>query len=246
MTLELDSCTYSYRRRSTPVLQDFSYQLPDGLTVLLGPNGAGKSTMLRIAASSAVPQSGQVRLGRLLARSKEFRSRVAWMPQDIKPMPTLTAREYVSYVGWLKGMSRVDAWTEASSALVRVELSDKADARTSQLSGGQLRRVGVASALVHRAQVLLLDEPTAGMDPRQRRVFRNILNSLTGDIRVLLSTHDVVDLSEEADHVTVLYGGRVVHTGVTSTFLAHAPSGTAQGRVAEAAYDSVLSAHGAD
>jgi ABC-type multidrug transport system ATPase subunit len=246
MTLELDSCTFAYGRGKPPVLQDFSYLLPDGLTVLLGPNGAGKSTMLKLAASATVPKSGAVRFGRTEGGSKAYRSKVAWMPQNITAMPTLTAREYVSYVGWLKGMNRTEAWTEAGRALNRVELGDKADARTSQLSGGQLRRVGVAGALVHRAQVLLLDEPTAGMDPRQRRVFRDVLNSLTGDIRVLLSTHDVADLAEEADHVTVMYEGRVVHTGTTGSFLARMPSGTAPGRAAEAAYDSVLSAYGVD
>jgi ABC-2 type transport system ATP-binding protein len=246
MTLELDSCTYAYRRRKKPVLQDFSYALPDGLTILLGPNGAGKSTMLLLAASATVPQSGRVHFGRLSADSKEFRNRVAWMPQSIKPMPSLTAREYVAYIGWLKGMNRSDAWAEAERALARVELGDKADARTSQLSGGQLRRVGVAGALVHRAKVLLLDEPTAGMDPRQRRVFRDILRSLTDDVRVLLSTHDVADLAEEADHVTVLYGGRIVHTGNTGAFLAHTPRGTVPGRAAEEAYASLLSAYGSD
>ncbi|WP_322973770.1 ATP-binding cassette domain-containing protein [Actinacidiphila oryziradicis] len=187
-----------------------------------------------------------MRLGPLDAHSKEYRSRVAWMPQNITPMPSLTAREYVAYIGWLKGLNRPDAWSEAERALARVELADKAGVRTSQLSGGQLRRVGVAGALVHRAEVLLLDEPTAGMDPRQRRVFRDILNSLAQDVQILLSTHDIADLAEEADHVTVLYGGRIVHTGVADAFLAHTPPGTASGRAAEGAYASLLSTYGSD
>ncbi|MGH3326124.1 MAG: AAA family ATPase, partial [Streptomyces sp.] len=103
-------------------------------------------------------------------------------------------------------------------------------------SGGQLRRLGVASALVHKARVLLLDEPTAGMDPRQRRVFRDLLRDLVADVQVLMSTHDVADLAEDADHVTVLDGGRITYSGTTAGFLAHAPEGTAPGRAAEAAY----------
>ncbi|MFF8412132.1 ATP-binding cassette domain-containing protein [Streptomyces omiyaensis] len=240
MTLELTSCTYAYRRWSRPVLKDFSYRLPAGLTILLGPNGAGKSTLLKLGASVTRPRSGTVALGRLDSRAKAYRRAVAWMPQDITPMPSLTARAYVAYVGWLKGMNRSDAWDQAARALARVELSDQADVRSSRLSGGQLRRVGVAAALVHDARVLLLDEPTAGMDPRQRRVFRDVLNGLTEEVSVLMSTHDVADLAEEADHVTVLDGGRILHSGATSTFLAHSPAGVAPARAAEAAYMSLL------
>ncbi|CAL9528358.1 ABC transporter ATP-binding protein [Streptomyces werraensis] len=244
MTLELRNCTYGYRRWKRPVLSDFSYALPDGLTVLLGPNGAGKSTLLKLAASVNRPQAGEVVLDDMRAGTPAYRRAVAWMPQDIAPMPTLTAREYVAYIGWLKGMNRADAWKQARKALVRVDLADKADDRTGQLSGGQLRRVGVAGALVHGARVLLLDEPTAGMDPYQRRVFRDNLRALTDDVRVLLSTHDVADLAEEADHVTVVHGGRILHHGDTRAFLSHTPPGTVEGRAAEAAYTALLRDNG--
>ncbi|MER7191756.1 ABC transporter ATP-binding protein [Streptomyces flaveolus] len=244
MTLELSNCTYGYRRWKQPVLRDFSYALPEGLTVLLGPNGAGKSTLLKLAASVNRPQQGRVSLDGAPAGTAAYRRAVAWMPQDIAPMPTLTAREYVAYIGWLKGMSRAEAWQQARRALGRVELADQAGTRTSRLSGGQLRRVGVAGALVHGARILLLDEPTAGMDPYQRRVFRDILRTLTDDVRVLLSTHDVADLAEEADHVTVMYGGSVLHHGDTGSFLVHTPPGTVEGRAAEAAYTALLRERG--
>ncbi|MBA2949278.1 ABC transporter ATP-binding protein [Streptomyces himalayensis] len=245
MTLELAACTYTYSRRKPPVLRDFDYRLPEGLTVLLGPNGAGKSTVLKLAASVHRPGTGTVTLDGVPSHAKSYRQHVAWMPQDITPMPSLTAREYVAYIGWLKGMKRDVAWEQAQRALARVELSELSDTRTSQLSGGQLRRIGVAGALVHNARVLLLDEPTAGMDPRQRRVFRDILRTLAGDVQVLMSTHDVADLAEEADHVTVLYEGQILHTGSTDTFLAHTPAGTAPGRAAESAYTELLTRHGA-
>lgn len=244
MTIELHNCSYGYRRWKQPVLRDFSYALPYGLTVLLGPNGAGKSTLLKLAASVTKPQKGHVALDGMQAGTAAYRRVVAWMPQDIVPMPTLTAREYVAYVGWLKGMNRTDAWKQARRALARVDLTDKVDARTSRLSGGQLRRVGVAGALVHGARVLLLDEPTAGMDPYQRRLFRDILRGLTGDVQVLLSTHDVADLAEEADHVTVMYAGRILHHGDTRAFLSHTPPGTMEGRSAEAAYTALLRSSG--
>ncbi|MEV7865735.1 ATP-binding cassette domain-containing protein [Streptomyces sp. NPDC088124] len=244
MTLEIASCTYGYRRRDI-ILRDFSYRVPDGLTVLLGPNGAGKSTLLKLAASVVQPSSGRVTLDGMDAGTAKFRQAVAWMPQDIVSMPSLTAREYVAYVGWLKGMTRRDAWSEARRALHRVELTDKSNIKSGQLSGGQLRRVGVAAALVHGARVLLLDEPTAGMDPHQRRVFRDTLSSLVSDgVRILLSTHDVADLAEEAHHVTVLNGGRVLQHGNTDAFFAHTPPGTVAGRAAEAAYTEILSRQG--
>ena len=244
MTLDLASCTYGYRRRRSPVLKDLTYQVPTGLTVLLGPNGAGKSTLLKLAASVARPRSGTVTLDGMAAGSKPYRKAVAWMPQDILPMPSLTAREYVAYVGWLKGMDRTDAWQQARRALERVKLADKAGTKSNHLSGGQLRRVGVAAALVHDARIRLLDEPTAGLDPHQRRVFRDILNDLTGEVQVLMSTHDVADLAEEADHVTLLHSGRIVYDGTAGAFLAHTPAGTAAGRGAEGAYTALLVANG--
>ncbi|MFH8594058.1 ABC transporter ATP-binding protein [Streptomyces rimosus] len=242
MTLELSDCTYRYRRRS-PVLDGLTYRLPDGLTVLLGSNGAGKSTLLRLAASVTRPESGTVSLDGLRAGTAAYRRAVAWMPQSITAMHGLTAREQVAYCGWLKGMPNRPAWEKAAQALDAVGLGDRAGTKTTELSGGQLRRLGVAGALVHDARVLLLDEPTAGLDPRQRRVFRDLLNQVTrSGVRVLMSTHDVADLAEEADHVTVLVHGDIVHSGCTRTFLAHAPANTPPGRAAEAAYSALVEA----
>ncbi|WJV48577.1 ABC transporter ATP-binding protein [Streptomyces flavofungini] len=240
MPIQLEACTFAYARRKPPVLSQLTYTVPDGFTVLLGPNGAGKSTLLKLAAGVTLPTTGHVRLGRLGSHTREYRQRVAWMPQAITAMTGLTAREQVAYTGWLKGMNRTDAWTAALQALTRVELADRADIKTKHLSGGQLRRVGVASALVHDATVLLLDEPTAGLDPTQRRVFRDLIRDLaTDDVRVLMSTHDVGDLAEEAQHVTVLTDGRIHFTGTTRDFLAHAPADTSPARRAEVAYTAV-------
>ncbi|MCX4666071.1 ATP-binding cassette domain-containing protein [Streptomyces sp. NBC_01381] len=244
-TLELSACTFAYRRWLPPVLKDFTYRLPQGLTILLGPNGAGKSTALRLAASVSRPRAGTVTFDGLAAGTKGYRQAVAWMPQHITAMSGLTAREQVAYTGWLKGMAKADAWEQAAGALDRVGLTPQTDTKVKRLSGGQLRRVGVASALVHGARVLLLDEPTAGMDPRQRRVFRELLQQVTdAGVQVLMSTHDVTDLAEEADHVTVLDVGAIAFSGPTEEFLAHAPADTAAGRTAEAAYSLLAESAG--
>ncbi|MER7001297.1 ATP-binding cassette domain-containing protein [Streptomyces sp. NPDC000410] len=244
MTIRFDNVTYAYRRWNRPILTDFTYALPAGLTVLLGPNGAGKSTLLKLAAGTVRPAHGTVTLDDVPTTARSYRHAVGWLPQHIQPMPQLTAREYVAYAGWLKGMATSTAHEKAATALERVNLTEQAAVKTHRLSGGQLRRLGVAATLVHDAQVLLLDEPTAGLDPQQRRTFRNVLASLTGQVRILMSTHDTQDLAEEADHVTVLHAGRILQHGTAKEFLAHTPPNTAPGRAAEAAYTTILDPDG--
>ncbi|MFB8246434.1 ABC transporter ATP-binding protein [Streptomyces sp. NPDC055952] len=240
MSISFTSCSFGYGRKGTLILADLNYTVPEGFTVLLGPNGAGKSTMLKLASGLYQPHSGTVRSGNLNSRDPAYLQQVAWMPQTIIPMTGLTAREQVAYTGWLKGMKRSDAWDAALAALDRVNMADQAGKKAKKLSGGQLRRVGVASALVHGANTLLLDEPTAGMDPTQRRVFRDLITSLATDrVRVLMSTHDIADLADEADQVTVLRAGSITFTGSTQAFLARAPYGTPEARRAEAAYTAL-------
>ena len=242
MTIQFADCTYRYGRTTPPVLNGFTYEIPDGLTILLGPNGAGKSTLLKLGASLLRPQSGRITMDGTSSRHRAYRRHVSWMPQHITPMAGLTAREQVAYTGWLKGMNKTDAWQQALEALTLVNLRDKADTKTTRLSGGQLRRVGVASALVHECRVLLLDEPTAGMDPAQRRTFRDILTATCAadGIKILMSTHDIADLADDADHVTVLSGGTIRYHGTSSGFLRQAPDGTPDNRRAESAYTELI------
>ncbi|MFF8575509.1 ABC transporter ATP-binding protein [Streptomyces sp. NPDC015408] len=240
MSIQLSHCTFRYRRWNPPVLDGLTFTVPHGLSILLGPNGAGKSTLLKLAAGVLTPRAGTVKLDGQSSNEVDYRRSVAWMPQNVTPMPRLTAREYVAYAGWLKGMSTNHAYEAAKMALSRVDLTAQADARTHHLSGGQLRRLGVAAALVHDARILLLDEPTAGMDPHQRRIFRDLAGELSAHVHVLISTHDIADLAEEADHVSVLVAGSMVHSGTTAEFLALSPPGVAEGRRAEAAYSALM------
>ena len=147
MSVEFATCTYQYRWGPV-VLDRLSFAFSPGRTVLLGPNGAGKTTLLSLAASALKPRSGTVSFGGLdpAARSqlRDYRRQVGWMPQNITPVPGMTCQELVAYAGWLKGMSRRAAWDGAVEALGRVGLAKKAGQQASSLSGGQLRRVGVA------------------------------------------------------------------------------------------------------
>lgn len=160
------------------------------------------------------------------------------MPQHTRPVPGLTAREQVAYAGWLKGMSRQDAWQRAATVLARVGLHRLEDTTAATLSGGQLRRVGIAQALIHAASILLLDEPTAGLDPAQRAQFREIIGNLPSTTPVLVSTHQVDDLNEIFETVVVMEEGMVRFIGTVAEFVAHAHPGSE--RAAESAYASLV------
>ncbi|MFE0257399.1 ATP-binding cassette domain-containing protein [Streptomyces sp. NPDC059010] len=247
MTLLLDRVTFGYRRWTRPVLADFTYEVPEqGLTILLGPNGAGKSTTMALLAGTAEPKAGSVVLSGtdLTSASREYRRHVAWLPQRVPTSRQLSAREYVAYVAWLKGEERSRAWERAGAALDQVGLAEQARSKTARLSGGQLRRVGIACALAHDARVILLDEPTAGLDPHQRTVFRDVLREVAAKTPVLMSTHDIADLADEADTVTLMKDGTVLHHGGTESFLDHARPDAAPARRAESAYSVLMGLDG--
>jgi ABC-2 type transport system ATP-binding protein len=241
-SLTYDRLTFSYRRSGPNVLEGFSWAVPAGRTVLLGPNGAGKTTLLALGADALRAKSGAVQLGKLVAGRRRdrraYRRAVGWMPQRIRAVPGLTCREQVAYAAWLKGLSQRESWLEAARALEHVGLADQADGLTSQLSGGQLRRVGVAQVLVHEADVMLLDEPTVGLDPAQRSTFRETLAALPPTSQVVVSTHQVDDLSELFDTVVVLDHGSIRYQGPVSDFLGLAPPDTE--RRGEFAYRRVV------
>ncbi|MDT0429072.1 ATP-binding cassette domain-containing protein [Streptomyces sp. DSM 41770] len=243
MPLHYTDCSFAYRA-GTPVLDRLTTALPEGCTVLLGPNGAGKSTLLSLGASCIAPSSGRITLGRLdSARKRDrraFRQKVGWLPQEVKAIPALTVREQAAYVGWLKGLHKRDAWDRSATALEQVRLTEVGGRKSHELSGGQLRRLGIAQTLVHQAEVVLLDEPTAGLDPVQRGVFRDLLAELSDSVHFIVSTHQTEDLADIYDTVLVFDRGRPVFRGPVSDFLATAPVGTPYERRAESAYRGLL------
>ncbi|MBW4095181.1 MAG: ATP-binding cassette domain-containing protein [Acidobacteria bacterium] len=243
LSFTISSCSYSYGRK-LPVFRDLSLTFAPGRSVLLGPNGAGKSTLLSLCADVFRPTRGQISLDGLSASSastrQQYRSSVAWLPQQTSYFPGLNVREHVAYVGWLKGMNRADAWSHSQSALQRVGLMEKADHRAGTLSGGQLRRMGIAGALVHGARVLLLDEPTAGLDPNQRNRFRQLLLDLPDDVHAIVSTHQIEDVHDVFDNIAVLDRGALVYADTVPNFIARATKGDSQPeRVANAYADLI-------
>lgn len=227
--LEFDAVDYRYRSRSGPVISALTLSHGAGRTVLLGPNGAGKSTLLKLGAGILKPACGSVRM---------TSTGVGWMPQNVLAVPGLTAREQVAYAAWMKGMSRSAAWSEAADRLRQVGLDDRRDVKASRLSGGQLRRVGLAQALATSPSLLLLDEPTAGLDPAQRNRFREIVQGLPESIGIVVSTHQVDDLSDSYEAVAVMSAGRIVWFDSVRAFMSRGAEGSP--RRAESAYEQIL------
>lgn len=232
---------YPFSRQS--IFDGFSWEVSPGKTVLLGPNGAGKSTLLALGSDALRPSKGQVCFDTLDSRHRRdraaYRRAVGWMPQQIRAVPGLTAHEQVAYAAWLKGLDTKQAWQSAVVALEQVALADLATQKTTTLSGGQLRRVGLAQVLSHQAQVLLLDEPTVGLDPAQRARFRELLVALPSDYTVVVSTHQVDDLSDLFDTVVVLDQGQIKFSGSVAAFMDLAPT-SAPERQAELAYAQII------
>ncbi|MFJ4827528.1 ATP-binding cassette domain-containing protein [Streptomyces bacillaris] len=212
--------------------------------MLLGPNGAGKSTLMLLGASALAPDAGRVTWEGLDSCNrrdrKNYRRRVGWLPQSISPVPGLTVREQAAYAGWLKGLSKREAWDRSATALERVRLAELAERRGHELSGGQLRRLGIAQTLVHQAELVLLDEPTAGLDPVQRGVFRDLVADLSDKVHFIVSTHQTEDLAEIYDTVMVFDSGMPAFQGTTKEFFSLSSASSSPDRRAEEAYRSLV------
>ena len=199
-------------------------RLGPGLVGLLGPNGAGKSSLMRIAATVTRPTSGQVLFDGTdaVARPDALRRDLGYLPQDFGVYPHLSAREFLSYLAAVKGIPARTARTRVGELLELVDLAGAGRRPLGSYSGGMLRRVGIAQALLSDPRVLIVDEPTAGLDPEQRVLFRNLLADLAGDRVVLLSTHIVSDVESVASDIAIMAHGRIVLRGTPQDLLREA------------------------
>jgi len=194
---------------------------------LLGANGAGKTTLMRIIAGLLRPSSGNVRVfdhDLSTTRGKQAaKTHLGYLPQELGLYPALTAREFLDYVAILKGITdRGERRWQIEIALEKVRLSDVADRRLKTYSGGMKRRVGIAQALLGDPQLLIVDEPTAGLDPEERVRLRNLLAQMAQTRTVILSTHIVEDISQSCNDLAVLDQGRVMFRGSPRDLIAQA------------------------
>jgi len=221
-------------------------QAGPGVFGLLGPNGAGKTSLLRMMATVIPPSSGQLRLldrdpGSYDSR-RQIRRRLGYLPQNLGYYPSFTVVEFVEYFALLKEMPPAKVPAAVAAAVERVDLGGKAKAKLRTLSGGMLRRVGIAQAIVNEPDLLLLDEPTAGLDPEQRVTFRALLRSFGQHATVVVSTHLVEDVGAACTQVALMDAGKIVFQGTPGELTARGRDCDSGDAPLERGYTAVLAA----
>jgi ABC-2 type transport system ATP-binding protein len=245
MNVDITDLTRRFGR--TQAVAGVSLQADAGVFGLLGPNGAGKTSLLRMMATVLPPTSGRMRLldrdpGSYAPR-REIRRRLGYLPQNLGYYPGFTVAEFVEYFALLKDIPPGQVPRAVAAAIEQVGLGDKARTKLRTLSGGMLRRVGIAQAIVNGPELLLLDEPTAGLDPEQRVTFRALLRDLGQRSTVIVSTHLVEDVGAACTEVALMDAGRIVFHGTPDELIARGEgTGAAGDAPLERGYSAVLAA----
>lgn len=207
--------TFSYGHRT--VLEALSLSIHTGITGLLGPNGAGKSTIMRLVAAVAQPEQGEVRtVGSSTStpgQLKTLRKSIGYLPQDASWRESLTVSDFLNYFAWLRCIPRSCRSHAVETAVELTQLEPLQSRKLGALSGGESRRVMLAQVLLHTPALLILDEPTAGLDPSQRHHFRKVLASLRPSTSTLISTHLLEDVADLADDLLIVDSGRLLFQG---------------------------------
>lgn len=196
-------------------LDHVSTSLTEGVYGLLGPNGAGKSTLMNLLVGNLLPSDGIIQVdGRnVIDMGQEYRALLGYMPQQQIFYPYFTARRFLEYMSVLKGMDGKQAADDISELLMRVELTDLAGQKIRTFSGGMKQRLLLAQALLGDPKILILDEPTAGLDPRQRILVRQLISEAAGDKIILIATHVISDVESLAKELILLKNGKIVCKG---------------------------------
>ena len=213
MELSLDRLTKHYGNKIA--VDCVSATLKPGVYGLLGANGAGKTTLMRMLCAILESTSGEVLLNgkEVTAMGGDYRNALGYLPQDFGYYPNYTAMEFLMYISALKGIPKKIAMKRSKELLEEVGLSHVANKKVKTFSGGMKQRVGIAQALLNNPDILIFDEPTAGLDPKERVRFRNLLSEYAGDKIVILSTHIVSDIEAIADEVLLMKKGKFVLQG---------------------------------
>jgi ABC-type multidrug transport system ATPase subunit len=216
MDLRIENLSKTYPN-GVRALDNVSLTIPHGMYGLLGPNGAGKSTLMRTIATLQEPDSGQIWLGEIdvLRQKDEVRKRLGYLPQDFGVYPRISVQDMLDHLALLKGFdNRRERHELVESLLVRTNLHQVRKKALSGFSGGMRQRFGIAQALIGNPQLLIVDEPTAGLDPGERNRFYNLLSEIGEHVIVILSTHIVQDVMELCTNMAIIHEGRVLFAGV--------------------------------
>lgn len=211
MELRIDRVTKNYG--SKIACDRLSCTLEKGVYGLLGANGAGKTTLMRMMCGVLKPTSGSITYDGIDVSREEYRDILGYLPQDFGYYPEFTARDFMMYIAALKGIPKSRARLKTEELLEAVSLKNEAKKKIKTFSGGMKQRLGIAQALLNDPKILVLDEPTAGLDPKERVKFRNIISKMGAERIVLLSTHIVSDIEYIANEILVMKNGQLIHKG---------------------------------
>lgn len=243
--LDILGLSHSYAN-GTVALDDVNLSLGKGMFGLLGPNGAGKSTLMRTVATLQTPTAGSIRFDGIdvLANPSELRRTLGYLPQDFGVYPRVSANDLLDHMAALKGIGGRESRNVAVETLLRkVNLWDARSKPVAGYSGGMRQRFGIAQALLGNPSLIIVDEPTAGLDPEERNRFLNILAEISDDIVVILSTHIVQDVADLCPRMAVLAGGRIILEGAPQALIADTQARLWAKTVDRAAVGSVRERH---
>lgn len=208
MEIKADRLTKRYK--NIIAADRLTFTLQKGVTGLLGANGAGKTTLMRMICGILVPTEGTVTYDGIPVTEESYRNILGYLPQDFGYYPDFTGVDFLMYFSALKGLTKQDAKARTEELLRIVGLSDVSKKKIKSYSGGMKQRLGIAQALINRPEVLIMDEPTAGLDPQERVRFRNLIGELGKNSIVLLSTHILSDIEHIADRVIMMRSGSII------------------------------------
>lgn len=211
MELSIDRLTKQYQNKIA--VDRISLRLNTGIYGLLGANGAGKTTLMRMVCGILKPTSGTITFDGIDVSEERYRSMLGYLPQDFGYYPEFTGEDFLLYMAALKGMRKPQARRKTVELLKLVSLHDVAKKKIKTYSGGMKQRLGIAQALLNQPKLLVLDEPTAGLDPKERVRFRDLIKDLGKDSIVLLSTHIVSDIEHIADDILMMKSGQLIYLG---------------------------------